>query len=228
MSRCESEGAPVDAAPTRCYVVSVLGLLAVMAAGGIAFFLTQNGSGRIGGEMAPQKMLWLFYAIVLWLVLPGAVVFDRRASPPIRAAYCALFALMVLRAIAEGWMLYVSRNWSPWYGIGHDVVCMVVGLVAAVSVARSAGIRRSVDRWLYANLVVTLLAFVPEIHFAHYMVGNFNTAGEAAIYFVPDDARHREVLGMTSALVTFLTLYLPVFIWGWLVGAAGSKDTKRR
>lgn len=218
----------MQAAPSRLFVVSVVAVVAGSTACGIAFFLTQNGSGRIGGEMAPQKMLWLFYAIVLWLVLPGAVVFDRRASTSIRGAYQALFALMVLRAIVECWMLYVSRNWSPWYGIGHDVACMFVVLAGLVRVARSDGVRSGVDRWLYVHLVVTLLAFVPEIHFAHYMVRNFNTAGEAAIYFVPDDAKHREVLGVTSAVVMGLTLYLPVFMWGWLVGAAGSKDKKRR
>jgi hypothetical protein len=207
--------------------VAVVSLLAAFAAAAIGFYFTQNASGRIGGEMAAQKMLWLYYAIVLWLLLPGAVLFDARASSQVRAAYAALFALMSLRAVVEAWMLYVSHNWSPWYGIGHDVACVLVVGFGAVQVARVGGIRSRVDRWLYAHLVVTVLAFVPEVYFAHYMLANFNTAGEAAIYFVPDDPAHREVLRVTWAVVAFFTLYLPVFFWGWILGAAGSRDTVR-
>lgn len=218
----------MPATPSHRYALGVLSLLAALAAAGIGFYSTQNATGRIGGEMAVQKMLWLYYAIVLWLVLPGAILFDARASSPLRAAYGALFALMSLRAVVEGWMLYVSHNWSPWYGIGHDVLCMIVGGIGIVGVARTRNIPARVDRWLFVHLVVTVLAFLPEIYFAHYMLANFNTTGDAAIYFVPDDPGHREVLHVTWVVVAFFSLYLPVFLWRWILGAAGSRHTMRR
>ncbi len=215
------------AAPNRKFVATLVALLVALAASGVAFFLTQNASGRIGGEMAVQKMLWLFYAVVLWLVLPGAVLFDARASSQVRTAYATLFALMSLRAVVEAWMLYVTHNWSPWYGIGHDVACVLVVGLGMVRVARAGGHRGRIDRWLYAHLGITVLAFVPEIYFAQYMLANFNTAGEAAIYFVPDDPAHRVVLRVTWTVVAFFTVYLPVFFWGWIFGAAESRDTVR-
>jgi hypothetical protein len=155
-------------------------------------------------------------------------VFDARASARMRSAFCALFGLMSLRAVVEAWMLYVAHNWSPWYGIGHDVLCALVLGIWIVRVARGADGHRRVDAWLGLHLVVTALAFVPEIYFAHYMLAHFNTAGEGAIYFVPDDPRHGEVLRVTWGVVSFLTVYLPVFLWGWLFGAAGSRHTMRR
>lgn len=200
--------------------------LALLAGAALAFYFTQNGSGRIGGEIAPQKMLWLLHAVILWLVLPLAIALDRRADPGLRLTFVALFVLMALRGLIEMWMLYVSRNWSPWYGIAHDSLCLLVlgaGFVRAAAVGRQG----RVNGWLYAHLAITAAAFVPEIYFAHYMAAHFNTAGEAAIYFVPDDPRHRQVLLVTAAVVSFLTAYLPVFIWGWLFGSSGSKHTAR-
>lgn len=205
--------------------IGVLVCLALLGAAAVAFYRTQNGGGRVGGEIAPQKMLWLLYAVILWIVLPLAIALDRRAHPALKSAFLALFALMALRGGIEMWMLYVSRNWSPWYGIAHDVLCVLVLGVGLVRSATQRAYRGRCISWLYVHLAVTAAAFLPEIYFAHFMATHFNTAGEAAIYFVPDDPQYREVLRVTSILVLALTVYLPVFLWGWLFGSAGSKRT---
>jgi len=124
-------------------------------------------------------------------------------------------------------MLYVARSWSPWYGIAHDAGCVIAIVFCMVPIARSHGLGGRANAWLLGHLFVTTVAFLPEIYFAHYMLGNFNTTGEGAIYFVPNDERHGVVLGVTTVLVTFVSLYLPVFLWGWLFGSAGSKHSRR-
>ena len=53
-------------APSRWFLATALGLLAVIAA---VFFGRQNAGLQPGGMISGVKMLWLTYAIAAWLVL---------------------------------------------------------------------------------------------------------------------------------------------------------------
>jgi len=198
---------------------------ALLCAGAFMFYIDQNASNRIGGPVAPQKLAWLLCAILLWIVLPAAILLDGRVASMLRFGFGILLLLMLARGVIELWMLYITLNWSPWYGIAHDVLCLAV-LAACSARAIRAGVWQSTpNAVLLVHLVVTALAFLPEIYFAHYMTQNFNTMGDAAVYFVPDEERYRDVLGVTTAVVIALGIYLPLFLWGWLVGTARGKRT---
>ncbi|RPI45255.1 MAG: hypothetical protein EHM59_10655 [Betaproteobacteria bacterium] len=216
-----------SASSNRLACAVLLGLSALAVASGF-FYGTQNATARIGGPIAPQKAMWLVYAIALWGVIPLAISLDARAAVLLRRAFGALFVLMLVRAPVELWMLYQSRNWSPWYGIAHDLTCAGVLALFLLQAARTRAWRFFPNGWLAAHLAVTTAAFTAEIYFAHYMTRHFVTAGDAAIYFVPAEARHGDVLGVTTAVVAALSLYLPAFLWGWLFGASGSKHTRPR
>jgi len=198
---------------------------ALLCATAIYFYFDQNASSRVGGPVSPQKLAWLAYAILLWFVLPAAIALDARAAQLLRQAFGVLFLLMLARGIVELWMLYVTLNWSPWYGITHDVLCAAVLTVYGLRAFRTGAWRGPPNALLLAHLAVTAVAFAPEIYFAHYMTQNFNTVGEAAVYFVPDEERYRDVLRVTAAVVIAFSIYLPLFVWGWLVGTPGSKRT---
>lgn len=209
----------------RALAIGLAVTCALLCAGAAVFYLTQNSSDRIGGPVAPQKIAWLAYAILLWVILPIAIVLDRRASAILRAAFGVLLVLMLARGAIELWMLYVTLNWSPWYGIAHDVVCVAVLAWFGVQAMRLRVARTPANGSLLLHLAVTATAFIPEIYFAHYMTQHFNTVGDAAVYFVPAEERYRDVLRVTTAVVVALSIYLPVFLWEWLVGTARSKHT---
>jgi hypothetical protein len=160
--------------------------------------------------MAFQKALWLADALVLWIVLPLFIVRDSHVGVEVRRAFNALLILMALRAVVEGWMLYVTLNWSPWYGIAHDLVCMSPLLYC---LARYAPVIQT--RWR-VHIVMTTLAFIPEIYFAWYMQHYFNTQGQGAVYFVPDEPAHAFALNVTWAAVVCFTAYIFVFLFRWL------------
>jgi hypothetical protein len=122
-------------------------------------------------------------------------------------------------------MLYVSLNWSPWYGIGHDVFCGSVLAAWAVRLFAASGLGGRLERLVLLHMGITALMFVPEIYFAWYMQAHFNTQGDAAIYFVPDDPAYAVVLRVTTAAVVFLSIYFPVFLFQWLHGAPDSNRT---
>ena len=187
--------------------------LGLVAAAATAFYFAQNTLRPVGGEIALVKLLWLAGAVLLWGVLPLLLVGDARLGPRLRRAFAALLALMLARAAIEGWMLYVSLNWSPWYGIAHNALCVVV-LIALAARLRP---RNALERLARRHLAVSAAFFVPETYFAWYMQSNFVTRGAHAVYFVPGDASHVHVLMVTAVAVVCLAAYLAMFLRRWIV-----------
>jgi hypothetical protein len=194
--------------------------LALVAAAAAAFYVAQNALRPVGGEIALVKLLWLAGAVLLWGVLPLLLMGDARLGPRLRRAFAALAALMLARAAIEGWMLYVSLNWSPWYGIAHDALCAVV-LIAFFARAQP---RNALERAARRYLAVSAAFFVPEAYFAWYMQSHFVTRGARAVYFVPGDASHVQVLTATAVAVVCLAAYLAMFLRRWIV-ASGIQNT---
>jgi hypothetical protein len=198
----------VSKALGRALWVSIAGLAGAAA----AFYQFQNAAKPVGGDISLVKLLWLTYAIFLWVVLPLLLASDARSEERLRRGFAVLAALMLARGVIEGWMLYVSLNWSPWYGIAHDAAC--AGVLLAVRAQAAA--RTPLDRLVRRHALVSAGFFLPEIYFAWYMLTHFSTQGASAVYFVPDDPRYAVVLRVTMATVVCLTLYLPSFLYRWI------------
>jgi hypothetical protein len=120
-------------------------------------------------------------------------------------------------------MLYVSLNWSPWYGIAHDLACMAV---LACLAARLTMTGLPADRFWALHAGVTAFAFAPEIYFAWYMQAHFTNQGESAIYFVPDEPAHAFALGVTAAAVVCFSGYLAYFLYRWLHATTDRNRTR--
>lgn len=190
------------ATPRRLVAAALLLLLA--AAG---FAVVQN-SGRIpGGGIAPPKVLWLAFAIYYWFLLPLVFALDTRIASGLRRAFRLFLVNMGVRAVVELWMMYVSLNWHPYYGIAHDVFSIVLITVLLLAHAR-AGARA---RLLFYTLPVMGLMFMVEIGFVFYLLNHVAT-GTEPIYFVPDSAEHRGVSGVTWGVVALLAAHA-----GWLL-----------
>ncbi len=186
------------------------------------FWWVQNNLRPVGGAMAFPKALWLADALVLWIVLPLAIVSDTRVANGVRRAFLILLVLMLLRGTLEAWMLYVTLNWSPWYGIAHDLLC--IAALAWQWVRPCAG----ADALWRTHIAATAMAFVPEIYFAWYMQRYFSTQGAGAVYFVPDDPAHALVLNVTAAAVVCCSVYIIIFLVRWLHAASDRGGARTR
>jgi hypothetical protein len=196
--------------------------IAAWALAAAAFYLVQTHLRPVGGEISLAKLLWLACAVLMWFVLPALISVDPRLPAPLRQPFRVLFWLIVARAVVEGWMLYVSLNWSPWYGIAHDVGCAIVLVWAAFVLRPRIAHYDARARTIYAHLLATAALFAPEVYFAWYMTRHFITRGEGAIYFVPNDPAHATVLNVTTAVVLCITVYVPIFLMRWFYASTDS------
>jgi hypothetical protein len=205
---------------------AMLVMVVILVVGALGFYFLQNYIGLIGGKIALSKMVWLAYAVLFWLGFPLFIVLDPRTSVMLGHVFRFLLMSMVARGFVEFWMLYVSNNWSPLYGIAHDVFC-IAGLVFFLTRAWQNSEWRACQPSgeLFIHGIVTTLLFLPEIYFAWYMRMNFNTQGGNAIYFVPDVPQHKLVLIITASIDIVLTIYLMLFLRYWFYGQTNSKHT---
>ena len=191
--------------------------LLALAVATACFYVAQNHFGFIGGQIAFSKAAWLAIAIMFWLILPGLICADAQVAPAIRGPYALLLILMGVRAVLELPMMYWLNNWSPLYGIAHDVLCMSVLLWSAlVLTAKGNGLMDTRSRLLVQHMWISGLLFLAEIYFAWFMWTHFDTKGGVAIYYVPDDPQFAVVLLVTGIVDVCAVLYLMVFFPRWL------------
>jgi hypothetical protein len=190
----------------RAGFAAVLGALIVSAA---PFYLAQNSGLLPGGQVAPVKLAWLACAILFWYLLPVLLLMDDRLPKLARLAITVLFVNMLCRAVIELFMMYVSGNWHPWLGIGHDIFSFVI--MAAVTLA----VLRKVSRPYGGYLCVATGMFVPEALFAWYMLMRASSSGDV-VYFVGNEPAHRGIMLVTAVCVAVLLIYLISFVKQWL------------
>lgn len=185
-------------------------LASLLFVAGVIFFYWQNSDSGIGGKIALPKLIWLADALWFWYFLPILIGIDSRISPNLRWAYWIFFGNMVLRAIAELWMMYVSHNWHPYWGISHDVfsVILILGLLFRTQS------KTELDNNIDFNFKITGLMFLIESYFAWYMLKNVKVES-GPVYFVPGNGQHLAIMIVTWIVVIALTIQQFFFYKKW-------------
>ena len=190
----------------RIAIRITLGALFVAAA---VFYWLQNSEYLPGGHISLVKLSWLGCAILFWYLLPSLLLMDTRMPAAARRVCVILLAGMMLRALVELFMMYVSGNWHPWMGISHNLLMLV--LLSAVLVP----LKNHADRVYSVYFLVATLMFIPESGFAWYML-NYASEPGATVYFVPGDPQHQGVMAITATCVLALSIYLIFFYRQWM------------
>lgn len=186
-------------------------ILIALGVSGAAFYYVQNHSHGLGGGIALPKVLWLGYALWFWYFLPLLITTDNRLSSQLRQVYWVFWLNMVLRAVAELWMMYVGRNWHPYYGIGHDLFSAL--LIFALLFKTEADTQ--MDKTVRFNFRVMGVMFWIESYFAWYMLQNVHS-DNGPVYFVPGSHEYLGIMLVTWVVVIGLTIQQFVFARKWL------------
>lgn len=185
---------------TRVLLLCLLGVCGGLA---LRFHRAQNRKGTRGGRISPPKVAWLFYAIYLWFIVCPLVALDSAVPLPARQVLGLLGASMWVRGVAELYLLYVTQSWRPPYGIGHDVLCIVLVLGGLAWHAEHwAAPLSPVDTWALALVGLVLVSLGVEIAYAalffHAVRGA--TTGEEGIWFADEEqVRFQRINRLTFA-----------------------------
>ncbi|QRN98175.1 hypothetical protein JRI60_03625 [Archangium violaceum] len=183
---------------TRVLILALLGLSALL---GFLFWRRQNVRRSLGGRISPPKLAWLLYAVFLWFLLCPLVALDSAVHPELRRVLGGFGACMWVRGIAELYMLYVSHNWKPPYGIGHDVLCILL-LLAGLSWfhVHHTGPLSHLDLWALSLVALVLVSLFIEVLYAtlFFQAVRGHTTGEDGIWFADEEqARFRRINRIT-------------------------------
>jgi len=163
---------------------------------GAYFFYSKQNSRKAwtGGPISTPKAFWLAFTVLTWFLAP--VIFCLHPDFPSFLRFAFYFHLLSwwVRGPLELVMIYRWKNWSPRYGIGHDLVHMFV-FVALILVAlpeASTGSFFHTLSFAFALLIVYSTVF--EVFFA-WKFKAARTAQEEAenIYFASDDPKWRRI-----------------------------------
>lgn len=177
-------------APDLVGKLTLVVMAVLLAIFGVRFKGRQK-PGAIGGPISGAKAFWLSFAMYFWFVVCAVLAIDDALPASLRAVYGAVALSMWIRGAAEMLMLYVTHNWRPPYGIGHDVFTIVLALVvAAVTIAPAGSAAWSPLAHGAGVIVVVLIAsLVLEIVHAwtFFLVVGRRTMGDAGIWFADDE-----------------------------------------
>ena len=98
----------------------------------IYFFFRQNkvgGKAAVGGPISIPKSLWLSGAIFFWFFYPFIFLLDPTVTRPWKIVLALHLISWWIRGPLELVMIYRWFNWTPKYGITHDIlhVLMLLG-----------------------------------------------------------------------------------------------------
>ena len=186
-----------------------------------SFYYKQNVKKAIGGEVSKPKALWLAYAIGSWFMVPFIFVFSDM-HPILMPIFLFHLASWWIRAPIELVMIYKTLNWSPVYGISHDLFHGAVILALYLQMWPQtwvASFSNPMSEMATLYIFITLFALVMEVTFAYLFrkTRGFAT-GAHLIYFASNDPIYKFINRLT--LFTVIVVYAHFVVqlaWLWLL-----------
>jgi len=112
--------------------------------------------------------------------------------------WLALFLLsMLIRAVVELFMMYVSNNWLHAYGIIHDIFSLLLCLFIAQKLLASR-------QPMVAYFFYCAILFVLETYFALYL--RDVSSADGSVFFLESGPEHTLVLWITRMAVLVSTV----------------------
>ncbi len=170
----------------------------------------QNGpKAMTGGPISTPKAFWLAYTVTTWFFLPFLFIFNPETILPIK--YIIAFHLLSwwARGPLELVMIYKWFNWSPRYGISHDLF-HILGLIILYFINRENFQNLTpMNNIALAFVCITIFATAAEISFAYLFLKVRSEAEEKDnIYFASDDPKWIFINRLTLTVVCAVMSHL--------------------
>lgn len=182
-------------------------------AGGVFFVLQNSGQVR-GGSISVAKTLWLFTVLFYWYMLPAFWWLDSRLPRVVRLVFLLALVNMIVRAIVELPMMYVTDSWLHIYGIMHNVCSIMLSIGIAlwlVKVGRDAKEVKPHLLWVVGYFIWSAVLFFIESIFAYYL--RMVTSADGSVFFLPASQSH--------LIMQNVTIFVVVCVWVSVVFLTG-------
>ena len=169
----------------------------------------QNTENEVGGQISLPKSLWLAYTIGTWFFLPIIFLFWP-IDTGMKYVYIFHLVSFWIRGPLELVMIYKWFNWSPKYGIAHDLFHFV-GLIILFKTLWPLEISRvTLMSMVFMYSLIISVGF--EIIFACWF---YKIRGEEKhkIYFASNDPEWKYVNMLTYFAVFICYGLLVVNAW---------------
>ncbi len=178
----------------------------------IVFHRKQNSKkGWTGGPISWPKSFWLSYTVLVWFFLP--LVFLFHPEFPKILIWPLVFHLLSwwVRGPLELVMIYRWFNWTPVYGISHDLfhvlgVTIISYYSGIFSLNESSG-----EFGILASVFVGIILFstLAEMLFAFlFLNARTRVEVEENIYFASDDPKWKRINRITLTVVVIVMFHL--------------------
>jgi hypothetical protein len=179
-----------------------------------AYFYRKKQSGSnpfTGGQISIPKAFWLSYTVWTWFLLPIIFVFHPLLSSGNKIIlYCHL-ASWWIRGILELVMIYKWFNWSPRYGISHDVfhLSMISVLLYLFRYEVLFSVTGPINFFALYYILMLFVSTSSEILFAKLFL-EYRSENEVKdnIYFASDEEKWKKINRITLTVVVIVFIHL--------------------
>ncbi len=186
----------------------------VSAIVGVFLFVRQNRGPRLGGPISISKGLWLYWTISVWFFLIPFSLSHGDWPDATMWGWGLLSLSFWVRGVAELYMLFVSKNWTPKIGITHDLVTLAV-LLGCYGLFWQSLLYAS---W-WIQLMSAALAFSLMVEtwyaWAFLQLVRERTKGKEGIWYATkEDPKFLLILRVTTCCNTLLYAATAAYLWG--------------
>ncbi|MEK2647119.1 hypothetical protein [Bdellovibrio sp. BCCA] len=176
-------------------------LLVVQFLCSIWFYYKQNKGAFVGGPISWPKAVWLYHAIFSWFLVPLVYL----SLPDLHISLKILIGLHALiwwiRGPLELVMIYKFFNWTPRYGITHDVFHVILLFAGMVATAKLWP--ENMTNWMaFIYCAVTVLMLCFEISFAALFL-DVRGNEDCRIYYAADEPKWKFINWLTKVGLAF-------------------------
>jgi len=178
----------------------LIGLFGMMALVAFLYHRHQNTSAKIGGKISSAKSFWLAYAFFHYFIYP-IYFYCLIESNHSKQLILIVAIWFYLRMMVQGFMMFVTLNWSPQLGIGHNVLTSFGLIIMALFTYWQNSLSLVFEDFLVLIYIfnLALISFVDTIYAYRFgqIVGD-QTKGKEAIWYASNDDRFNEICRLTK------------------------------
>ncbi len=162
----------------------------------IWFYKRQNQGAFTGGAISWPKAFWLYHAVFSWYFVPLVYASHPEVDIVLKCILVGHTVIWWIRAPIELVMIYKTYNWSPRYGIVHDILhCFLLFVAILVSVKIWEPTLINAMAFAYLGVTVVMLCF--ETSFAALFL-NVRGHEDHKIYYAADEPKWRFINRLTT------------------------------